>query len=153
MAETPAQMEQRLLKVLADAQVEALPGAYAFEFAADGAPLDTRALAYVRDGSVWSKLAPLAAGSKTTSPYAVFALRFAEGLSAAGMIAWLAPHLKRTVDTGVVIVCGKDRRGGAEQDRVSYGVFDYWAVPLPKGEATLREVNALIARGKQLKAG
>jgi hypothetical protein len=65
-----------------------------------------------------------------------------------GAYGWLVSHLKRTVGTGVIVICGRDRRGGAALYRASQGVFDYWGCPAQIGEAVIAEVRSLIERGR-----
>jgi hypothetical protein len=145
--ETPEQAEARLLQVIASAQLQVLESVYAFEELPAGHPPNPAALACVRDGEVWSQLVPVSSGSTSQGAFKMFSFHFAEGLDASGFVGWLASHLKRTLGTGVIVICGKDRRGGAALYTASQGVFDYWGCPAELGDAVLAAVRSLIDRG------
>lgn len=120
--ETPAQTEQRLRRVVATAEMVFLPGDYAFtEFplAQFPAHLAGRALAFVRDDTVWSALHPAEGGAAEL--FAVFRFHFPPQLDNSGFVGWLASHLKNRLGTGVLVVCGQNSAHG--------GIFDYWGVP------------------------
>lgn len=61
--ETQEQAEARLLKVLAEAQLQVFENAYAFEELPAGRFPNPAALAYVRDGEVWNQLVPVSSRS------------------------------------------------------------------------------------------
>ncbi|HVH30907.1 MAG TPA: DUF6196 family protein, partial [bacterium] len=66
----------------------------------------------------------------------------AADLDASGFVAWLATHLKRTVGTGVIVICGRDQRGEVLHP-ASQGVFDYWACPAQFGDRVMAEIASL----------
>src|SRR5262249_53194025 len=87
----------------------------------------------VRDSAVWNEFVP--APASTSAPrYRVVSFHFNEGTDAAGFVAWLAAHLKRSAGTGSVVICGKDRRDTPELFRTSQGVFDYWCCAVTAGD-------------------
>jgi hypothetical protein len=136
--ETVAEVQARLLKVLARAELKVLEGIYAFtEHPAASIPVDRahHALALVRDEDVWSVLEP--GSDAAIEPLRVFLFHFAPGLDNSGFVGWLASHLKAVLGTGVVVVCGFNSRRG--------GVFDYWCVPERIGAAAIAEVHRLRA--------
>src|SRR5438094_8186682 len=61
--ETGSQISARLLEVIAHAELEVLPGLYAFGPLTDGVTPRKDALACVRDGGAWSQLVPADAGA------------------------------------------------------------------------------------------
>ena len=61
--ETGSQISARLLEVIAHAELEVLPGLYAFGPLTDGVTPRKDALACVRDGGAWSQLVPVDAGA------------------------------------------------------------------------------------------
>jgi len=121
--ETQEQAEARLLTVIGAAQFQMLDGAYVFEELPSGYAPTPSALACVRDGDVWAQLVPAPSGGSIEGAFKIFSFHFKEDLNASGFVAWLASHLKRTVGTGVIVICGRDRRGGAALYRASQGVF------------------------------
>jgi len=137
--ETPEQTHQRLLRVLAAAEFLVYPGLYGYhEYprAEFPAALIAEGLAVVRDDDVWSVLGP--ATPAVREPLRLFAFHFAKGLDNSGFVGWLATHLKATLGTGVVVVCGYNHARG--------GVFDYWGVPALIADAALAEVQRLRSR-------
>ena len=140
--ETAEQTERRLLKVIAEAELEIFDEHYAFE----EFPLhdfhekfDNDALAFVRDKEVWSQLAP--SEDKTKELFAVVGFHFKPDLDNSGFVGWLATHLKRVLGTGVFVVCGQNSNRG--------GIFDYWGCPYKIGNEFIKEVRLLVAKGKQ----
>ena len=134
--ESAEETEQRLLRVIPQAEFEVYGHAFAFEeFAAGDFPAraSSEALALVRDGSVWSQLAP--AGESAGELFKVFSFHFPEGLDNSGFVGWLASHLKRSVGTGVFVVCGRNGARG--------GIFDYWGCPVGVADPVLKEINSL----------
>ena len=137
--ETPELTHQRLLRVLAAAEFQVYPGPYGYreyplaEFPAD---LAAEALAFVRDAEVWSVLGP--ATPDVREPLRLFAFHFPPGVDNSGFVGWLARHLKATLGTGVVVVCGYNHARG--------GVFDYWGVPVSVADEVLAEVQRLRSR-------
>jgi len=140
--ETTEQTESRLLKVIAEAELEVFEGHYVFEefpLKAFHASFKDDALAYVRDKDVWSQLAP--SEDTTKELFTLIGFHFKPGFDNSGFIGWLATHLKQKLGTGVFVVCGQNSRKG--------GLFDYWGCPYEIGNAFIGEVRALIAKGKQ----
>lgn len=137
--ETPEQTESRLRSVITAAELRVLPGEYAFvERPVSSFPYDlvSQSLALVRDNDVWSALVP--SSQPGDERFVVFSFHFTPGQDNSGFVGWLASSLKRTLGTGVFVVCGQNSSRG--------GVFDYWGAP-----AGLREdvLNALA----QLRSG
>ena len=134
--ETLQQMQERLLKVIATAQMKVFDETYAFEeFPALDFPhrLSSKALAFVRDEQVWSQLVP--SNDSTRELFWIFCFHFPAGLDNSGFVGWLASHLKQKLGTGVFVVCGQNSNWG--------GIFDYWGCPLQIGHQVLEEVNCL----------
>jgi hypothetical protein len=139
--ETPAETQARLHKVIAQAELVLYPGAYAFtETPAEEFPahLASTALAFVRDEDVWSALVPCSESSPAQERMVLFSFHFPPELDNSGFVGWLASHLKATVGTGVLVVCGHNSSRG--------GVFDYWGAPVSVGEAVVKEVQRLCGR-------
>lgn len=141
--ETPEHTEQRLLRVLAAAELTLPEGAYAFiemPLSAFRPELADTALALVRDAEVWSALVP--SEDAQAERFRLLAFHFPPGLDNSGFVGWLASRLKARLGTGVFVVCGQNSGRG--------GIFDYWGVPLALGEAALQEVRALREAGGRL---
>ena len=147
--ETSAEMEERLLRVIAQSQFDVLPEDYAWRPMKANEPPAGEALACVRDGSVWHQFVPAPTGG-AAQRYRVVSFHFKEGTDAAGFVAWLAAHLKRSAGTGAVVICGKDRRDTPEIFETSLGVFDYWCSSVAAGERFVAVIQALIEQGHQL---
>jgi Family of unknown function (DUF6196) len=134
--ETSEQMRARLLRVIAEAEFEVFARPYAFvETSAAAFPsawVET-ALAFVRDDQVWSALVP--SEDPQFERFRVFGFHFTPGLENSGFVGWLAAHLKATLGTGVMEICGQNASRG--------GIFDYWGVPLAVGEAAVAEIDRL----------
>ena len=131
--ETDAQIERRLLRVAADAELRFEPGEWVF------APIDapvsasTDALAIVRYDEAWCDLRPARAGDDGER-FVIWRFAFPDSSDNSGFVGWLATRLKRAFGTGVFVTCGSHPDAG--------GVFDYWGAPV-----TLRgEVTAEIER-------
>src|SRR5512144_2981769 len=136
--ESPEQATRRLRRVLATAQLQVLPGMYAFvEYPATALPTHeaTQALAFVHDDGGWSVLRPVQAGA--AEPLAIFSFHFQPGLDNSGFVGWLASHLKTTLGSGVLVICGQNTARG--------GIFDYWGVPASVGATVVAEVRRLQA--------
>ncbi len=134
--ESAEQTERRLYRVMAQAEFEVYERPFAFEeFAAGDFPAGANpaALALVRDGQVWSQLVP--AERPDGELFKVFSFHFPEGLDNSGFVGWLASHLKRSVGTGVFVVCGQNGAGG--------GIFDYWGCPFEVSDLVLKEIHRL----------
>lgn len=136
--ETPRQTHQRLLQVLATAELEVFAGTYAFTEVAvpDAAShLSPDALAHVRDGEVWSQL--VASSDPALELVRIFCFHFPAGIDNSGFVGWLASHLKTALGTGLFVICGQNSQRG--------GIFDYWGCPAKLAEAALSEVRLLIS--------
>ncbi len=120
--ETPAQTEARLRRLIAASRIDWQAGEFAFsEYPIDRFPSHeaARAIAFVRDETVWSCLGP--AGDESVERFAVFCFHFPKGLDDSGFVGWLASTIKQRLGSGVLVVCGHNTASG--------GVFDYWGVP------------------------
>lgn len=136
--ETPAETRARLRKVLALAELVVHPGTYAFvETAASDFPIHLigEALAFVRDDDVWSALVPRDERGPVEDSVALLSFHFPPGLDNSGFVGWLASHLKATVGTGVLVVCGQNSLRG--------GIFDYWGIPIAAGASVFEEIRRL----------
>jgi hypothetical protein len=147
--ETPEQMEVRLLRVIAQAQFDVLTNDYLWQPMPLGQPPARDAIACVRDGDVWHQFVA-ASRNSSAQRYRVVSFHFKEGTDAAGFVAWLAGHLKRSAGTGSVVICGKDRRDTAALFQTSQGVFDYWCCAVAAGEKFVAVIQSLIAQGQKL---
>jgi len=108
MSETPEQMHNRLIAVMASARFEPLPQPYAWQRVDTLLKLPPGALASVRDSSTWYALAPVS--PEAAGAYRILVFHFAEGTNASGFVAWLAGLMKTEVGTGAMVVCGFDAR-------------------------------------------
>jgi len=140
--ETPEQTRRRLLRVMAHARADVLPGDYTFaEFPVTQFPthlaatLASGALALVRDEAVWSALLPAQAKTPEDDRYAVVCFHFAAGIPNSGFVGWLASEFKRELGTGVFVVCGHNASDG--------GVFDYWGIPRSVADKAIAFVRAM----------
>ena len=135
--ESPAQTDARLRRVLAQAHLEVYDGLYAFYESplADGLPAALRpdALACVRDGDVWSQLAPSADPGREL--FGLFSFHFTPEVDNSGFVGWLATLCKRELGTGLFVVCGQNSSRG--------GIFDYWGCPAAQRDAVLELVERL----------
>jgi hypothetical protein len=71
--------------------------------------------------------------------FIVFSFHFEEGQDNSGFVDWLATHLKRTIGTGVFVVCGQNSRQG--------GIFNYLGAPLSVGSEVLAEIERMRSIG------
>ncbi|MDR7308833.1 DUF6196 family protein [Rhodoferax saidenbachensis] len=134
--ETPSQTHARLVGVLADAEFVVYEQPYAFvetEVHNFPAHLLADALAFVRDEDVWSALVP--SSDPVHERFVVFSFHFTADQDNSGFVGWLASHLKATVGTGVLVVCGQNSQRG--------GIFDYWGAPLSVASQVIAEVRRL----------
>jgi hypothetical protein len=137
--ETPEQTNSRLRQVLAAAELKVYTAAYTFvEEPIQSFPthLLPTALAFVRDEQVWSALVP--SSDDGMEQFVVFSFHFQAGQDNSGFVGWLASHLKRSVGTGVFVVCGQNSERG--------GIFDYWGAPISVGAEVLAEVQRMRSR-------
>ena len=145
--ETTDETETRLLRVIAQARFEVLAQDYIWRRMDHDQPPSQKAIACVRDDEAWYEFLP-APTNASTERYRVVSFHFSEGTDAAGFVAWLATHLKRTAQTGSVVICGKDQRDSAELFHASQGVFDYWCCSVASGDRFVAVIRGLIDRGK-----
>lgn len=141
--ETIEQTMQRLLGVIAQAEIKIYDKTYLYEeFALNDLQrnLKPEALALVRDDEVWSQL--VRAEDSAGEQFKIFSFHFAENLDNSGFVGWLATHLKQKTGTGVFVVCGQNSRRG--------GIFDYWGCPLEVAETVLSEVQNLVEKGRSV---
>ena len=140
--ESPQQIEQRILQVLAQADFKIYDGSYAFEefalkdFAAKANP---EALALVRDNEVWSQLVYSEDLSKEL--FKIFSFHFDGCIDNSGFVGWLASHLKTKLGTGVFVTCGQNINRG--------GIFDYWGCPIELADKVIAEIERLIELERQ----
>jgi len=137
VTETSEQMDARLLSVIAQARFDVFPDDYIWQPMSPDQRPARDVIACVRDGDVWNQFVP-ARASSSAQRYRVVSLHFKEGTDAAGFVAWLAAHLKRSAGTGSVVICGKDRRDTPELFRSSQGFSTIGAVPLLPGTGSSR---------------
>ena len=151
-SETPEQAAARLLRVIANADYEVLPGFYAFEAIPKGlAQARAEALACVRDGDCWSQLVPSPAIGAAKDLFKIFTFRFSPRFDATGFVGWLHSHLAGATGAASIVICGKDRRSG----EVGHGrgnIFDYWGCPADHAAEVLAEIQSLIERGRAVSA-
>lgn len=134
--ETAIQTQDRLRKVIAEAELVVYERPYVFEeVSVDRFPTHHLggALAFVRDEEVWSALVPQR--QQQQEAFSIFSFHFPTNLDNSGFVGWLASHLKASVGTGVFVVCGQNSARG--------GIFDYWGAPLAVADQVLKEVRQL----------
>ncbi|MFN8736168.1 MAG: DUF6196 family protein [Betaproteobacteria bacterium] len=134
--ETQHQTESRLRAVISAAELQVLPGEYAFvERPLSSFPIELvdQALALVRDKEVWSALVP--SSHPGDERFVIFSFHFAPGQDNSGFVGWLASSLKRTLGTGVFVVCGQNSGRG--------GIFDHWGAPAALRAKVLSAVSQL----------
>ena len=134
--ETSEQTTTRLRRVMAQARLDIFDGAYAFyEVPVTHFPVHriADALAFVRDEEVWSILAP--ADASAAEKFVLFSFHFPPVLDNSGFVGWLASHLKATIGTGIMVVCGQNSGQG--------GIFDYWGAPAAVAQQVIAEVQRL----------
>ena len=138
--ETPQQTHQRLLRVIAQAELNVFEESYAwYEYPADSFPTNLlgEALAFVRDDFVWSGLVP--SDDTKSELFKIIRFHFPAGVDNSGFVGWLAGHLKRKLGTGVFVTCGQNSSRG--------GIFDYTGCPLELGRAMIAEIEKLREEG------
>jgi hypothetical protein len=145
--ETPEQTSKRLLRVMAHARVDVLPGDYTFtEFPLAQFPAHlvvnpaNEALALVRDREVWSALVPASASTIAEDCYTVVCFHFAPDIPNSGFVGWLASEFKHQLGTGVFVVCGHHAADG--------GIFDYWGIPESVAPQAVSLIHAMQTRGR-----
>jgi hypothetical protein len=152
MEETDAEFEERLCRVIAQAETTFFPEDYIWKPLASGTAPSADALACVADGGAWHEFVPASATDKQ-GRFRVVLLRFSEtGPSAIGFVAWLHSWLRHLGKTGAIVICGKDRRASPRLFAICQGAMDYWACPVgPAGDRFLDVIRTLIARGAKLR--
>ncbi|WP_406268818.1 DUF6196 family protein [Streptomyces sp. NBC_00191] len=135
--ETAQQTEERLQRVLAEAEFVIQEGIWSFEeFPADRPPaLTADALAVVRDADSWCRLVPATGDGGDAERFGIFSFHFPDGADNSGFVGWLATHLKARLGTGVFVVCGSNRGRG--------GIYDYWGCPADLTAEAIRVVAEL----------
>ncbi|HEU5026180.1 MAG TPA: DUF6196 family protein [Spirillospora sp.] len=136
--ETAEQTEQRLRRVIAEAELVVHDGVWCFEESpADQPPaLTPETLAVVRDEETWSRLVPFQQ-SDGVERFGIFSFHFADQVDNSGFVGWLATHLKTELGTGVFVICGSNRARG--------GIYDYWGCPIDLLDEAVTAVKKLRA--------
>ncbi len=149
MEETEDKFEQRLCKVIAQADTTFFETDYVWHVLPSGQPPSDGALACVNEGAAWFEFVP-AQPADTSGKFRVVRFRFSEdGPSAIGFVAWLHSHLRRTGKTGAIVICCKDSRDSARVFSIFQGVMDYWACPIGSaGDRFIEVIHTLMERGK-----
>ncbi|WP_067820211.1 DUF6196 family protein [Actinomadura kijaniata] len=137
--ETAEQTEERLRRVIAQADLLVHDGAWRFEESPLDRPpaLTADTLAVVRDEESWSRLVPAEGEGGDAERFGVFSFHFPEGLDNSGFVGWLAGRLKASLGTGVFVVCGSNRDRG--------GIYDHWGCPADLLDEAVAVVEALRA--------
>lgn len=148
MEETEEQFEERLCKVIAQADTTFFGQDYVWQSMTAGTGPSGGALACVTDGAAWFEFLP-ARSVDAKGRFRVVCFKFSEdGPSAIGFVAWLHSHLRLMGRTGAIVICGKDSRDSAKLFDICQGVMDYWACPVgPAGDRFIEVIRALIERG------
>lgn len=131
--ETTSETNARLGQVLSRAEFVVYDQPYTFvetDVSSFPKELLSEALAFVRDENIWSALVPSV--KPADEKFVVFSFHFTENLDNSGFVGWLASHLKATIGTGVLVVCGQNSRRG--------GIFDYWGAPLSVANEVIAEI-------------
>lgn len=151
MDESDAEFEDRLCKVIAQADTVFLEHAFVWNPLPAGASPSDNSIACVNDGTAWYEFLP-ARRNEAEGQFRVVCFRFSEnGPSAIGFVAWLHSHLRRMGKTGAIVICGKDSRDSDALFAICQGVMDYWACPTgPAGDRFIEVIETLIKRGKSL---
>ncbi|MFI6705010.1 DUF6196 family protein [Nonomuraea sp. NPDC050478] len=137
--ERSEQTEERLQRVIAQADVLVHDGVWCFEeFPIDQPPVLTGdELAVVRDDQSWSRLVPYSQEHEHVERFGIFSFHFPSELDNSGFVGWLASHLKVRLGTGVFVICGSNRARG--------GIYDYWGCPIDLLDEAVAVVKALRA--------
>lgn len=152
MNETDAQFDERLCRVIAEAETTFFDESYVWKPLAVGDGPAVNAIACVNDRGAWRQFVP-AEAADTDGRFRVVLFNFSEtGPSAIGFVAWLHSHLRTMGRTGAIVICGKDKRASPELFEICQGAMDYWACPEgPSGDRFLSVIRSLIDRGAALK--
>lgn len=137
--ETPEQTDERLRRVIAQADVLVHDGVWCFEESPIDQPpvLTGDTLAMVRDDQSWSRLVPLTQEHEHIEHFGIFSFHFPAELDNSGFVGWLASQLKVRLGTGVFVICGSNRARG--------GIYDYWGCPIDLLDDAIAVVEALRA--------
>ncbi len=148
MEESESAFEDRLCRVIAQAETTFFAEDYYWQPLEAGEAPAANALACVADGGVWHQFVP-APSDETEGRFRVVLFRFSEtGPSAIGFVAWLHSHLRHMGRTGAIVICGKDRRASSVLFQICQGAMDYWACPVGEpAERFIGVINTLIERG------
>ena len=151
MEETEVEFDDRLCRVIAQAETTFYTSDYVWKPLGEGKAPSSNALACVADSETWHEFVPATAGD-TSGRFRVVLFKFSEtGPSAIGFVAWLHSNLRRMGKTGAIVICGKDRRASAKLFEICQGAMDYWACPAgPAGDRFVKVIQALIKRGAEL---
>ncbi|MGI5271615.1 DUF6196 family protein [Nonomuraea sp. CA-218870] len=137
--ETPEQTEERLRRVIAQADFRVHEGVWCFEESPIDQPpvLTSGTLAMVRDDQSWSRLVPVTQEHEHIEHFGIFSFHFPAELDNSGFVGWLAGQLKVRLGTGVFVICGSNRARG--------GIYDYWGCPIDLLDEAIAVVKALRA--------
>ncbi|NKX86094.1 DUF6196 family protein [Nocardia coubleae] len=137
--ETAEQTDQRLRRVIAQADLVVHNGVWCFEESPVDQPpvLTSETLAIVRDQQVWSRLVPFNRDDDSVERFGIFSFHFPGNVDNSGFVGWLATHLKVELGTGVFVVCGSNRASG--------GIYDYWGCPIDLLDQAVAVVEMLRA--------
>ncbi|WP_282611413.1 DUF6196 family protein [Pelagibius sp. Alg239-R121] len=151
MEEAEEQFDERLCRVIAQADTTFYSEEYVWRPLEVGNAPFHEALACVADAGTWHEFVP-AGVTDTDGRFCVVLFRFSEsGPSAIGFVAWLHSHLRTMGRTGAIVICGKDRRASPELFEICQGAMDYWACPVGStSERFLAVIRKLIERGHAL---
>ncbi len=151
MEESEDAFDERLCRVIAQADTSFFRCEFVWKPLPAGASPSSRSIACVNDGTAWFEFLP-ASQSDAEGRFRVVCFRFSEsGPSAIGFVAWLHSHLRRMGKTGAIVICGKDSRDSDALFTICQGVMDYWACPTgPAGERFIAVIETLIERGRTL---
>jgi len=149
--ETDEQFDERLCRVIAQAETTFYRDCYRWTPLENPADLSQAALAAVRDGEAWYQFVP-AGHAEDPQQFVVVRFNFAEtGPSAIGFVAWLHSHLRTMGKTGAIVICGKDARTSSTLFDICQGAMDYWACPAgPAGDRFVGVIKSLIAAGREI---
>ncbi|KQW72445.1 hypothetical protein ASD03_32365 [Ensifer sp. Root127] len=137
LLETYHQMDKRLREVMKLADLEVFTNTFRFvEFEdCDFAEFVRKdALAIVRDETRWSQLVP--AEELQGKLFQVLQLHFPEEVDRGGLVGWVGTHLRRSIGTDIIVICGQNSRAG--------GTFDYIGYPVSVASKVRAEIRNLM---------
>jgi hypothetical protein len=130
MEETNAAFDERLCRVIAQAETTFYAEDYVWKPLEPGSAPSSDALACVADGRIWHEFVP-ASAADTDGRFRVVLFKFSEkGPSAIGFVGWLHSNLRKMGKTGAIVICGKDRRSSEKLFEMCQGAMDYGPVRL-----------------------